>query len=108
MNGPLSRCALPLGAIAALALLMLAPGDGHKPGSPVCSNSEAAQDLGPSGADGKPLGRNGILVWKADNSWVENMTVCNFLNGAGSAGNEIWWNGGDGTGVIGEHGYWGN
>jgi hypothetical protein len=74
----------------------------------VCSNGEAAQDLGPSGADGKPLGRNGILVWKADNSWVENMTVCNFLNGAGSAGNEIWWNGGDGTGLIGEHGYWGN
>src|ERR1700731_736216 len=44
--------------------------DGTKPGSPMCSNSEAAQDLGPTGADGKPLGRNGILVWKADNSWV--------------------------------------
>jgi hypothetical protein len=82
--------------------------DGTKPGSPTCSNTESAQDLGPNGADGKPLGRNGILVWKADNSWVENMTVCNFLNGAGSAGNEVWWNGGDGTGVIGEHGYWGN
>jgi hypothetical protein len=82
--------------------------DGTKPGAPQCSNKEPDQDLGPVGSDGKPLGRNGILVWKADNTWVENMTVCNFLNGAGKAGNEIWWNGGDGAGVINEHGYWGN
>ena len=29
---------------------------------------------------------------------VENLTACNFLEGAGSAGNEIWFNFGDGSG----------
>ena len=33
----------------------------------------------PSGPDGKAVGRNGILVWKADDVSVENLTVCNFL-----------------------------
>ena len=23
--------------------------------------------------------------------WVQNLTVCNFLTGAGDSGNEIWW-----------------
>ena len=32
---------------------------------------------------------------------IENLTVCNFLTGRGDAGNEIWWNGGDGSGEIG-------
>jgi len=35
------------------------------------------QKPGISGADGKPLGRNGIVIWKADNVSVENLTVCN-------------------------------
>ncbi len=48
----------------------------------------------PSGSDGKAVGRNGILVWKADDVSVENLTACNFLAGTGDAGNEIWWNGG--------------
>jgi hypothetical protein len=51
-------------------------------------------DLGPKGSDGTPLGRNGVLVWKADGVSVENLTVCNFLSGSGHGGNEIWWNGG--------------
>ena len=62
----------------------------------------------PSAPDGKAVGRNGILVWKADDVYVENLTVCNFLAGTGDSGNEIWWNGGDGSGTIGLKGYWGD
>jgi hypothetical protein len=82
--------------------------DGTKPGAPQCSTAQADQDLGPAGPDGKPLGRNGILIWKANNTWVENLTTCNFLGGAGNAGNQIWWNGGDGSGQVGLHGFWGD
>jgi hypothetical protein len=53
---------------------------------------------------------NGIEVFKANNVWIENLTVRNFdrpsLNG--DNGNEIWWNGGDGSGRIGAHGWYGN
>ena len=50
------------------------------------------------------------MVWKAANVWVQNLTACNFLHGSGDTGNEIWWNGGDGTakGGIGGHGYVGS
>jgi hypothetical protein len=82
--------------------------DGTRPGSSRCSKARAAQDFGPLGTDGKPLGRNGILVWKANNTWVENLTVCNFRGGSGSAGNQVWWNGGDGGGHIDLSGFWGN
>jgi hypothetical protein len=76
--------------------------DGTLPGpGKACSATESRQDLGVPGDDSKPLGRNGILVYKADNVSVENLTVCNFLSGGGAAGNEIWWNGGDGSGTIG-------
>jgi hypothetical protein len=81
--------------------------DGTKPGSPPCSNSAAAQNFGPTGKKG-PLGLNGVMVWKADNVSVQNLTVCNFLNGSGDAGNEVWWNGGDGSGKIGGWGYLGS
>jgi hypothetical protein len=52
---------------------------------------------------------NGIVVSKADGVWIENLTVRNFdRRGAdGENGNEIWWNGGDGSGKIGIHGWWG-
>jgi hypothetical protein len=80
--------------------------DGTKPGSSApCSPAPAQQDLGPAGTGGKAAGRNGIVVWKADDVSIENLTVCNFLGGAGDAGNEIWWNGGDGSGLIGLRGY---
>jgi hypothetical protein len=76
--------------------------DGTLPGpGRACSAKESRQDLGPKGSDGKPLGRNGILVYKANGDTVENLTACNFLGGAGRAGNEIWFNGGDGSGKIG-------
>ena len=69
--------------------------DGTKPGgSTPCSADPAQQDFGPVGTDGKADGRNGIVVWKADDVSIENLTACNFLGGAGAAGNEIWWNGG--------------
>jgi hypothetical protein len=74
--------------------------DGTKPGSRECSSNAADQNLGPGGA-----GLNGIMVWKANNVSVQNLTACNFLAGSGNAGNEIWWNGGDGGGQIGGWGF---
>jgi len=53
-------------------------------------------------------GRNGILVWKAKGVSIDNLTVCNFLAGSGDSGNEIWWNGGAGSGKIGLKGYSGS
>jgi len=81
--------------------------DGTKPGSTACSNQPAAQDYGRAGKNGKPVGRNGILVWKANDVSVENLTACNFMAGSGHSGNQIWWNGGADSGKIGETGYWG-
>jgi hypothetical protein len=80
--------------------------DGTKSG-PACSRRRADQNFGPRGKDGR-LGLNGIVVWKADNVWIENLTACNFLSGKGDAGNEIWWNGGDGSGKIGGRGFYGS
>src|SRR5262249_6046102 len=50
---------------------------------------------------------NGIEVWKADGVWIENLTVRNFDRATldGEDGNEIWWNGGDGSGQIGLNGW---
>ncbi len=48
------------------------------------------------------------MVWKANDVWVQNLTVCNFLHGSGDTGNEVWWNGGDGSGKIGGKGYLGS
>jgi hypothetical protein len=81
--------------------------DATKPGSPRCSANASDQNFGPSG-NGGPQGLNGVLVWKANDVWVQNLTVCNFLTGSGDTGNGIWWNGGDGSGVIGGHGYLGS
>ena len=80
--------------------------DGTKSG-PACSRSAADQNLGPK-VKGKPQGLNGIMVFKANNVDIENLTVCNFLGGAGDAGNEVWWNGANGSGQIGGHGMWGS
>jgi parallel beta-helix repeat protein len=52
--------------------------------------------------------RNGIEIFKVDGVSVENLTVCNFLGVVnGSNGNQIWWNGGDGSGQIGLGSYHG-
>ena len=74
--------------------------DGTRPGAATCSPDPADQVTGPGGA-----GRNGIEVFQADGVTIENLSACNFLNGAGGGGNQIWWNGGDGSGVIGMGGY---
>lgn len=72
--------------------------DGTHPGAPPCSNQPADQG---------PVNRNGVEVYKANDTWIENLTVCNFLDGT-SAGEQIWWNGGDGSGHIGLNGFWGD
>jgi hypothetical protein len=83
--------------------------DGTKPGTPKCSRSKSAQNFGPAGSGAaKPLGLNGLLVYKANNVWIQNLTACNFLGGSGAAGNEFWWNGGDGSYKIGGHGFYGS
>jgi hypothetical protein len=89
--------------------------DGTRSG-PDCSTSPADQVYGPSGYASSRYGPrtryrrkdayeglNGVMVWKAAGTWAENLTVCNFLDGSGgdgSAGNEIWWNGGAGSGHV--------
>ena len=82
--------------------------DGTKPGAAACSASPNEQTYGRTGANGKHEGRNGIVVWKADGVSIDNLTVCNFLAGTGASGNEIWWNGGAGSGKIGLRGYSGS
>jgi hypothetical protein len=54
------------------------------------------------------VGRDGILVWKASGVTIQNLTVCDYLAGTGGHGNEIWWNGGDGSGKLGIGGYHGS
>ena len=82
--------------------------DGTKPGSAACSSKPSAQNYGAHGAHGIPVGRNGVLVWKANDVSIENLTACNFLAGTGASGNQIWWNGGAESGKIGLTGYWGS
>ena len=64
--------------------------DGTKSGPP-CSPRAKDQNLG-RGDNG-----NGVEIFKANGVSVENLTACNFLG----EGNQIWWNGGDGSGKIG-------
>lgn len=57
-----------------------------------------------------PEGANGIEVFKTNNVSIENLTVRNFDRATtdGENGNEVWWNGGDETGKIGAHKWFGN
>ena len=84
--------------------------DGTKPGSSPCSRARSAQNFGPASSKGS-MGLNGIEIWKANDVWVQNLTTCNFLGGSagdGATGNEVWWNGGSGSGKISGHGYLGS
>lgn len=94
--------------------------DGTKPGTPQCSAAVADQNYGPSTSAG-PGGVNGVMVWKADDVAVENMTACNFLAGSGGnsgteggagstyiSGNEFWWNGGYDSATVGGWGFTGD
>jgi hypothetical protein len=62
--------------------------------------------------DGQHKVENGIEINKANDVWVENLTVRNFEFGPEcpdeECGNEIWWNGGAGSGKIGAHGWYGS
>jgi hypothetical protein len=82
--------------------------DGTKAGAPKCSSAPGDQNFGTTGSNGKAVGRNGILIWKADGVSVDNLTVCNFLAGSGDSGNQVWWDGGADSGTIGMHGYSGS
>src|SRR5437762_10092923 len=74
---------------------------GTRPGAPTPCSSDPAFQV---------TGRDGVVVYKVSGTYVENRTVCNFLTDpvTGEHGNQIWWNGGDGSGQIGMHSYWGN
>src|SRR5580692_10212140 len=70
--------------------------DGDKPGSSTpCDPAPGYQSYGSPDAKGDPIGRNGIVAYQADDVYIENLTVCNFLGGSASAGYEIWWDGGE-------------
>lgn len=62
--------------------------------------------------DGQHKVANGIEIDKANDVWVENLTVRNFEFGPAcpdeECGNEIWWNGGAESGRIGAHGWYGS
>ena len=92
--------------------------DGTKPGSAGCSRRASAQNFGAvatgaanssgyAAAAKAPSGANGLMVCKARNVSIENLTACNFLGGSADAGNEIWWNGGADSGKVGGHGFYG-
>ncbi len=76
--------------------------DGTQSGETACSNDLSAQIVSSNG------GRNGIEIRRADGVSVENLTVCNFLSDStGAGGNQLFWNGGDDSGVIGMGSYHG-
>src|SRR5947209_9697018 len=76
--------------------------DGTKPGAPACSGRAQDQQFTKDG-------RDGVEPYKADGVYIQNLTVCNYLTGAsGGEGNEIWGNGGDGSGKIGMGPWWGS
>ena len=76
--------------------------DGTKAGTPVCSGRKQDQTFTKDGM-------NGVVAFKVDGVSIENLTACNYLTGtSGGEGNEIWWNGGDGSGKIGMGRYWGD
>jgi hypothetical protein len=76
--------------------------DGTKPGAAPCSGRAEDQQV-------TDKGRNGLEAFKADGVYFQNLTACNFLTSKdGGEGNEIWWNGGDGSGKIGMGPWWGS
>ena len=62
--------------------------------------------------DGRHRSGHGIVVLKTGDVWIENLTVRNWdrasRDNEESGGNEIWFNGGDGSGKIGATGWHGN
>ena len=89
-----------------------ADGSGTQPASALgsaCPTAEAVQDLGPKDSSDNNLGRNGVEAYKVSGVWIENMTVCNFMQVNGDhAGNEVWWDAGDSSGVQMPMTVWGS
>jgi hypothetical protein len=76
--------------------------DGTKRDAPRCSNRRSDQRFHKGGW-------NGVEAFKASDVTIQNLTVCNYLTSKGGGeGNEIWWNGGDGSGKIGMGAYEGD
>ncbi len=73
--------------------------DGTKPGAPKCSSNAADQSLGTLDSEGKPNGRNGLIVFKASGTSVENLSACNFLAGSHGGGDQLWFDGGASSGT---------
>src|SRR5206468_3272330 len=67
-------------------------------GAASCSAKESDQNFGTD------AGRDGIVALKVDGVSIDNLTACNFLG----QGNQIWWNGGDGSGKTGMGPYYGS
>lgn len=80
--------------------------DGTKSGSPQCSSAEADQTFGPETESG-PEGNNGIEVYKASGVYLQNLTVCNFLNGSHGGGDALWFDGGGASGQQAIGSWWG-
>ncbi|MCU1587418.1 MAG: hypothetical protein JWN31_911 [Frankiales bacterium] len=69
--------------------------DGTLKGSATCSGKKADQRI-------TTEGHNGVVAFLVDGVSIENLTACNYLTGTGGGeGNEIWFNGGDGSGKVG-------
>ncbi|MFN2593996.1 MAG: hypothetical protein ABR579_03790 [Actinomycetota bacterium] len=80
-----------------------------KKGKRSCRAGSKAQFLGPRLGKHGHAGMNGVVAYKVSDVTIENLTVCNYLvTKAGDTGNEIWFNGGDGSGKIGMHAYRGS
>jgi hypothetical protein len=80
--------------------------DGTKPGTPECSPEESAQYLGTPEGSGHS-GNNGIVVYKAENVWLQNFSACNFLSGNKGGGDEIWFDGAQASGTQQMQAWWG-
>jgi hypothetical protein len=65
------------------------------------SNGTAARPCPPAAAAQDFTPRDGIVVSKASGVSIQNLTVCDYLAGPSGHGNQIWWDGGDGSGMIG-------
>ena len=72
------------------------------------SNGTAAHPCPSAGAQQDFTPRDGMVVSKTSGVTIQNLTVCDYLAKDGDHGNEIWWNGGDGTGTIGLGAYSGS
>lgn len=72
--------------------------DGDLPSATPCDPDQAHADLGPDRA-----GRNGIEV-QANDVWVQNLTVCNFLGGDGT-GRQLAFDGGSPASGSHLHGF---